>query len=316
MDLSIIIVNYRTYHLTRQTIKSIIEKEHAFSYQISVVDNASGDGSLEKLQEDFKLQEETGLIKFIASSENKGFAYANNLAMIQSKSRYVLLLNSDTVVVEDCLEKCLEFMENDKKIGALGCKVVLPNGKLDKACRRSFPDVKVSFYRMIGLSRLFPQSKRFNRYNLEYLDENGIYEVDSLVGAFMLVPCRVIDDVGLLDESFFMYGEDIDWCYRIKKAGWKVIYYGKAHIIHYKGASSGIDVNDKSSSSTDDAPLNEPMPLKNGAKDSKLIREFYRAMHIFYDKHYHKENSFIVNYLVHAGIWGMCQGKLLFNRLK
>ena len=190
------------------------------------------------MKKDYQEKIDTGLIKFIANAENKGFAYANNLALKQTSSKYLLLLNSDTKIINDCLEKCLKFMDTDKNIGALGCKIMLPDGSLDKACRRSYPDVKVSFYRMTGLSQIFPKSERFNKYNLTYLDENGIYNVDCITGAFMLIRNKVIDQVGLLDESFFMYGEDIDYCYRLKENGWMIKYYGEAEIIHYKGASS------------------------------------------------------------------------------
>ncbi len=289
MDLSIIIVNYRTYDLTKQTIESIITKDHPFRYEIYVVDNASQDGSLEKLQEDFSKETSDGLIKFIANSKNKGFAFANNIAIKQTSSKYVLLLNSDTIVVDNCLEECINYMETDKRIGALGCKVTLPDGTLDKACRRSFPDVNVSFYRMTGLSYLFPKSKRFGRYNLTYLDENETYEVDCLMGAFMLVRTETINQVGLLDETFFMYGEDIDWCYRIKVAGWKVMYYGPAKIIHYKGGST---------------------------QKARLIYEFYKAMHLFYNKHYKEEYSWIINDVTFMGIWGMYGLKLFLNLFK
>jgi len=282
-DLSIIIVNYRTYKLTKQTIESVIGKKHNFHYDIYVVDNASQDGSLEKLQEDY---EESGIINFIENPVNKGFSYANNLAIKQSSSRCVLLLNSDTEVQGDCLEKCLNHIDTHSKIGALGCKILLPNGNLDKASKRSFPDVNVSFYRMTGLSFLFPRSKRFGRYNLMFLDENKIHEVDSLSGAFMMVRREAIDQVGFLDEDFFMYGEDIDWCYRIKEAGWKVVYNGEAQIIHYKGGSG---------------------------RQSKALYEFYNAMRLFYDKHYRKKNSRIITYMVYAGIWGTYGLKKAFN---
>lgn len=289
MDLSIIIVNYQTYDLTKQTIESVINKDHPFSYKIYVADNASSDGSLENLQNDFSKESENGLIKFIANKENKGFAHANNLVMGQISSKYVLLLNSDTIIIDDCLERCITYMETDDTIGALGCKVVLPNGTLDKACRRSFPDPTVSFYRMTGLSHVFPKSKRFGRYNLTYLDENETYEVDCLVGAFMLIRSAVIDEVGLLDESFFMYGEDIDWCYRIKDAGWKIVYYSDAKIVHYKGASS--------------------------KQKKELIYEFYRAMYLFYNKHYKDEYPWIVTAITYIGIWGMYGLKLSLNSL-
>ncbi len=290
MDLSIIIVNYRTYDLTKQTIKSVISKCHPFSYEIYVVDNASADGSLENLQKDFYKESENGLIKFVANRENKGFAHANNLVIDQISSKYILLLNSDTIVIDDCLEKCIEYMETDDTIGALGCKVVLPDGTLDKACRRSFPDFNVSLYRMMGLSHIFPKSKRFGRYNLTYLDEDETYEVDCLVGAFMMVRSAAIKQIGLLDETFFMYGEDIDWCYRIKSAGWKIVYYSDAKIIHYKGASS--------------------------KQKNKLIYEFYKAMYIFYNKHYKDEYSKVITAIIYAGIWGMYGLKLSLNTLK
>ena len=288
-DLSIIIVNYRTYQLTKQTIESVINREHPFSYNIYVVDNASADGSLEKLEEDFQDEVEDGLVEFIANPENRGFSQANNQAITLSSSQYVLLLNSDTVVQGDCLEKCLDYMAGDKEIGALGCKILLPDGKLDKACRRSFPTPTVSFYRMTGLSKLFPKSKRFGRYNLSYLDENGTYEVDSLSGAFMLVRREAIDDVGLLDEEFFMYGEDIDWCYRIKQAGWKVVYYGDANITHYKGGSG---------------------------RQSKALYEFYNAMGLFYNKHYRDEHNILVTIFIYTGIWSVYLSKQALNFFK
>jgi GT2 family glycosyltransferase len=290
MDLSIIIINYRTYEFTKKTIDSIINKKYSFNYELIIVDNASGDNSLESLKKDYYKKIDTGLIKFISNNENKGFAYANNLALKQTNSKYILLLNSDTKIINDCLEKCLKFMDTDKNIGALGCKVMLSNGSLDKACRRSYPNVKVSFYRMTGLSHIFPKSKRFNKYNLTYLDENGIYDVDCLSGAFMLLRSEVLSQVGFLDENFFMYGEDIDYCYRIKKNGWKVNYYGEAKVIHYKGASSK-------------------------KQESKLLYEFYKSMHIFYNKHYEKEYPWIITIITYTGIWTMYRLKLIRNIL-
>lgn len=290
MDLSIIIVNYCTYDLTKQTIESIIKKNYPFKYEIYVVDNASYDGSLEKLQRDFFKEMKDDLIKFIANTENKGFAFANNLAINQSSAKYVLLLNPDTIVVGDCLEKCIDHIETDDSIGALGCKIVLPDGTLDKACKRSFPDVNASFYKMTGLSYLFPKSKRFGKYNLSYLDENAVHEVDCLTGAFMLVRSEAINQVGLLDEKFFMYGEDIDWCYRIKSSGWKIIYYGNALIIHYKGT--------------------------NRKQKNKLIYEFYRSMLIYYNQYYRDQNHLPLQALIYMGIWSTFGLKLILNLFK
>ena len=218
-----------------------------------------------------------------------GFAHANNLALQETDAEYVLLLNSDTVVLDNCLEESLDYMKTHPDTGVLGCKVVLPDNTLDKACRRSFPDFYVSFYRMTGLSRLFPKSKRFGRYNLTYLDEDETYEVDCVVGAFMLVRSKAIQEVGLLDETFFMYGEDIDWCYRIKAANWKIIYYSDAKIVHYKGSSFSKKQN------------------------TKLTYEFYRAMYIFYNKHYKEGYPWITTAATYAGIWGICGIKMFKN---
>jgi len=292
MDLSIIIVNYETYDLTKQTIKSVITQEQPFNYDIYLVDNGSTDGSIERLQEDFLKESKDGLIKFILNPENRGFAHANNLALKKTQAEYILLLNSDTVVLDNCLEASLNYMETHKDTGALGCKVVLPDNTLDKACRRSFPDFYVSFYRMTGLSRLFPKSKRFGRYNLTYLDEDETYEVDCVVGAFMLVRQKTIQEVGLLDETFFMYGEDIDWCYRIKAANWKIIYFSDAKIIHYKGASYSKKQN------------------------KRLTYEFYRAMYIFYNKHYKAGYPWITTAATYLGIWGICKLKMFKNYIK
>ncbi len=286
MDLSIIIVNYETYDLTKQTIESVIKYDHPFQYDIFLVDNASKDGSIERLQEYFSEESKKGLVKFIFNHENMGFAHANNVALKQTTAEYVLLLNSDTVVVDDCLGESLNYMKEHEDTGVLGCKVVLPDNTLDKACRRSFPDFYVSFYRMTGLSYLFPKSKRFGRYNLTYMDEDETYEVDCVVGAFMMVRSKAIQEVGLLDETFFMYGEDIDWCYRMKSADWKVIYYSDAKIVHYKGSSESKKQN------------------------KRLTYEFYRAMYIFYNKHYKDGYPWITTTVTYLGIWGICGLKL------
>lgn len=283
MDCSIIIVNYQTYQLTKDTINSIIDKPHSFNYEIIVVDNASKDDSLAKLQKDFKDK-----VKFIASKENNGFAAGNNLAIEKAKGRYVLLLNSDTVVLDDSLDKIYEYMEENEDVGATGGQVILESGELDKACRRSFPNPQNAFYRLFHI----PTKNKKDNYNLDELDDDGIYEIDCLTGAFMFIRKTALKDIGGgLDETFFMYGEDIDLCYRIKKAGWKIVYFGKSKIIHYKGASSK-------------------------KQKSKLIYEFYRAMYIYYKKHLAKINPFFINGLVYLGIAILCILKLFLNLFK
>ena len=282
MDLSIVIVNYQTFELTKNTINSIFEYDYPFSYEILVVDNASSDDSLAKLQEYFNDK-----VKFIASTENNGFAAGNNQALRIANGKYVLLLNSDTIVWEGTLENIYNYMEKHTDVGACGCRVLLENGELDKACKRSFPNVKNSFFRLFHI----PTNSKDNDYNLDDLPDGEIYEIDCLTGAFMFMRTDALNQVGLLDETFFMYGEDIDLCYRIKNGGWKIIYYGESKITHLKGASSK-------------------------KQKSKLIYEFYRAMYIYYKKHHAKENSFIVNIVVYLGIAFLCILKLFLNLFK
>lgn len=282
MDLSVVIVNYGTFKLTKNTINSILNYSYPFSIEIIVVDNASVDDSLSKLKEYFKDN-----VKFIASKSNNGFAAGNNQALKIVDSKYILLLNSDTIVWQDTLEDIYNFMENNPDVGACGCQVLLEDNTLDKACKRSFPNVKNSFFRLFHI----PTKSKDDNYNLDDLDDNGVYEIDCLTGAFIFTRKKVLDSIGLLDETFFMYGEDIDLCYRIKKAGWKIIYYGKDKITHFKGASSK-------------------------KQRPKLIYEFYRAMYIYYKKHHSHESSFLVNIIVYFGIFLLCIVKLFLNIFK
>ncbi|HID63281.1 MAG TPA: glycosyltransferase family 2 protein, partial [Anaerolineae bacterium] len=237
LDLGIVIVNYRTCDLLRECLQSIYESRGDFSFQVCVVDNCSQDESCAMVGEEFPQ------VHLIESEVNGGYAYANNLGLealgfapasesaqlcpekpLESTPRYALLLNPDTLLPPSALQEMLNFMEAHPEAGVAGPRLVLADGSLDLACRRSFPSPEVSFYRMVGLSKLFPRSRRFGRYNVTYLDPDEVAEVDSVVGAFMLVRAEALKQVGLLDESFFMYGEDLDWAYRIKKAGWKVYY--------------------------------------------------------------------------------------------
>lgn len=271
MDLSIIIVNYNTCKLTLDAIESIYRSETNYHYEVIVVDNHSKDSSVERIKSSFPE------VILIENKENVGFAKANNQGIKISQGRYILLLNSDTVIEKNTISTMLDFMNTNPQVGASGCKVLLPDGSLDKACRRGFPTPSASLYYMLGLSKIFPNNPKFNQYHLSYLDTNHSYEIDCLVGAFMVVRRSVIDQVGMLDEDFFMYGEDIDWCYRIKQAGWQIYYVATTRIMHYKGASSK-------------------------KKPFKIIYEFHRAMYIFHKKHYHKQYNQLVNLLVYFGI--------------
>lgn len=280
MNLSIIIVNYNTFELTRDTILSVL-KNYPFSLEILVVDNDSTDNSLNKLKDYFSTEKN---IRFIKSPKNNGFAFGNNIAIKKAMGKYILLLNSDTVVQDNTLEEIYDFMEENPDVGACGCRVLLENGELDKACKRSFPNPKNSFYRLFHI----PIE---NNYNLENLDDNGVYDIDCLTGAFMFIRGAALKDSGLLDETFFMYGEDIDLCYRIKNSNWRIVYYGKVAITHYKGASSK-------------------------KQKSKLIYEFYRAMYIYYRKHYSNDSNVFMNILVYVGIVILCIIKLILNIFK
>lgn len=271
MDLSIIIVSYNTKELLKQTVDSVLNTSVGIEYEIIVVDNASSDGSVGMLNDNYKG------ITVIENSDNVGFSKANNIGIKKSTGRYVLLLNSDTVVKENCFRDCLKYMEEHKDVGALGPRISLLDGRLDRACKRGFPTPEASLYYFLKLDKKYPQSEKYGRYNMTYLSEHETNEVDCLVGAFMMVRKEVIDKIGLLDEEFFMYGEDIDWCYRIKEAGYKNIYYPVAEIIHYKGASSK-------------------------KRKYMTIYEFHRAMILFYKKHYIQKYNLLVTIGVYSGV--------------
>lgn len=289
MKLSIIIVNYNTYELTKQTIEAVIGQDTNFEYEIILVDNASIDGSIQNLQEDFEELIVQEKLKVFRNGENLGFAKANNRGIAHAQGTYILLLNSDTEVGPNCLKKCVEQMEKDSNIGALGCKVVLANGTLDHACKRGYLTPKASLYYFLGLDKKNPE--KYGQYQALYLAEDEVGEVECLTGAFMLMPKAVLDKVGVLDEDFFMYGEDIDLCYRIKEAGYKILYYPEVQTTHYKGGSSK-------------------------KKRSKVIYDFHNAMWIFYKKHYYAKYNMWINRLVYIGIWSKYTLALIRNYFK
>jgi GT2 family glycosyltransferase len=257
LDLCIVIVNFNVRDLLKDCLDSLFYGHEGLSLEVIVVDNNSRDDSVAMVRQNYPK------VSLIESSINGGYAYANNLALDQiagrdlgSMPRYVLLLNPDTVVPPGALSKMVSFMDAHPEAGAAGPKLIRPNGSLDLACRRSFPSPEVSFFRLSGLSKAFPRHPRFGRYNLTFLSPEDVYEVDSVVGAFMMVRSSVLLQVGPLDEQFFMYGEDLDWAFRIKKLGWKVLYNGQVEVFHHKGESSR-------------------------QRSTRSIVEFYRAMLVF-----------------------------------
>ncbi len=285
MDVGIVIVNYNTRDLLRRCLETVFAST-GVQFSVCVVDNASSDGSVAMVAEEFPT------VHLISNAENLGYPVANNQGLRllgfgndqQGQASYALLLNPDTEVPPDALKKAVAFLDAHPNVGILGPKLVRPDDSLDLACRRSFPSPEVSFYRLMGLSRLFPRSRRFGRYNLTYLDPDEAAEVDSVVGAFMMVRDDAIADVGLLDETFFMYGEDLDWAFRIKRAGWSVWYYPEITVLHVKRAAS-----------------------RNSARAQV---EFWRAMDIFYRKHYAAQTSRWLHYL----ILGAVRAKLALTR--
>jgi len=285
-DLAIVILNYNTRDLLRACLRTVYASQGDFSYDVCVVDNASSDGSAQMVRDEFPQA------TLIASPTNGGYPYGNNLGLRQfgwsdqpgagdaaaraATPRYALLLNPDTELPPAALAAMLAFMDNKPQCGAAGPKLLRLDGSLDLACRRSFPTPQVSLYRMVGLSKLFPRSPRFGRYNMTYLDPNQTTQVDSVVGAYMQVRGEAIHQAGLLDETFFMYGEDLDWAYRIKQRGWQVWYNPAVTVLHVKEAASKTS--------------------------SKARYEFYRAMLIFYRKHYQATTPLLLHWAIVGGI--------------
>ncbi len=276
LDLAVVIVNYNVAALLRRCLQTVLASIGNVTIRVCVVDNDSSDDSVAMVKREFPS------VELIENLDNPGYSTANNQGFhwlgvcSDTPPRYCLLLNPDTEVMPNTLADAVAYMDANKTVGVLGPKLILPNGKLDLACRRSFPTPEISFYRMLGLSRLFPKSEVFGRYNLTYLDPDEIAEVDSVVGAFMLVRTAAVHQVGLLDEQFWMYGEDLDWAKRIKDAGWKVVYNPHLLTLHVKRASS--------------------------KQSHKAQVEFYRAMLIFYYKHYRDVTPSWLHWLIMLGI--------------
>lgn len=254
MQLSVIIVNYNVRPFLENAVVSIRKAIKGIEGEIFVVDNASDDGSVKMVRSKFPK------VRLLANTKNVGFAAANNLALTRARGKYILLINPDTVVQENTLRAMIDFFDQNPDVGLAGCKILNPDGTFQLPCRRSFPTPWVAFTKITGLSALFPNTRIFGRYNLTYLDPNETYEVDAVSGSFMFLRRDVYEKVGGLDESFFMYGEDLDWCYRIQQAGWKIFYVHSTQIVHYKGESVR-------------------------RSDLDELRLFYDAMHRFVQKH-------------------------------
>ena len=270
--LSVVIVNYNVRYFLEQALKAAIRASENIDAQIFVVDNNSSDDSVEMVRQKFPG------IHLIANEDNKGFSSANNQAIRQATGEYILLLNPDTVVEEDTFMKCIDFMDGHPEAGGLGVKMIDGKGNFLPESKRGFPSPFVAFTKAFGLSRLFPKSKLFNKYHLGFLDKEETHEVEVLSGAFMMIRKSVLDKIGLLDETFFMYGEDIDLSYRIVQAGYKNYYFPDTTIIHYKGEST-----------------------RKGSLN--YVRVFYKAMIIFAKKHFKGEGAWMLVLMLQLAIY-------------
>jgi GT2 family glycosyltransferase len=281
-DLSVVIVNYNVVFFLEQCLNSVFAASKNLNVQIFVVDNNSVDGSINMLKENFSS------VVLIENKENVGFSKANNQAIKRANSPYVLLLNPDTVIEEDTFDKCIDFMNSNADCGGLGLRMLDGKGNFLPESKRGFPSPSVAFYKIFGLSYLFPKSQKFGRYHLGFLSEFEVNEVDVLSGAFMLLRTLTLEKVGLLDEQFFMYGEDIDLSYRIKLGGYKNYYFPETKIIHYKGEST------KKSS-------------------VNYVFVFYKAMILFAKKHFSNKNANLFSFAINLAIY-MRASLSLINR--
>lgn len=279
MELSVIIINYNVKHFLEQCLCSVHKAMAGMQAEVFVIDNNSADGSVEYLQPAFPA------VQFISNNENAGFGKACNQGIRLSKGKYILFLNPDTIIPEVCFRKCVSFLETKEDAGALGVKMLDGNGNFLKESKRSFPSPATSLFKLFGLSRLFSRSKIFARYHLGHLDENENHEVEVLTGAFMMVKRTVLEQTAGFDETFFMYGEDVDLSFRIQKIAcpatggrYKNYYFAECSIIHFKGESS-----------------------RKGSLG--YIKMFYLAMSIFVRKHYPAGKAGLFNLLLHTGIW-------------
>ena len=318
-DVSVIIVNYNVCRYLEQALDSVFRAAAGLKVEVFVVDNDSVDGSVEMVRERFPQ------VHLIENERNLGFSKANNLAIAEANGRYLFILNPDTIVQEDTFQALIRFMDEHPEAGAAGCRILNPDGTFARESRRSFPSPAVAFAKIAGLSRLFPKSRLFGRYNLTFLPDDQVSEVDALSGSCMFVRHAAVhlssaqfaslkanhdmlradvrqaaftlvtdtgsgSGAGMFDEDFFMYGEDLDWCFRIGRAGWKIYYTPATQIIHFKGEST-----------------------KRG--ELRYVRLFYGAMSHFVDKHFHTHYSRLFSVLLHLGIWMRAAQSVLYQWL-
>lgn len=272
MELSVIIVSYNVRYFLDLCLFSVRKAAEGISCEVFVVDNNSPDGSCSMVTANYPE------VKLIANKDNKGFAAANNQAIKQASGKYLLLLNPDTFIGEDTFRKCINFMESHSDAGAMGVMMINGKGRFLPESKRGLPDPETAFYRISGLSYLFPRSGRFNRYYLGDLDLTETHAVDIIAGAFMFLRREAVLKAGLPDENFFMYGEDIDYSFRIMKEGFRNYYYPGVKILHFKGESTKKENID-------------------------FVVNFYRAMLIFVQKHFNDGNFKKMSFAIRTAIF-------------
>ncbi len=279
--ISIIIVNYNVRDFLEQALLSAGRALQNIPSEIIVVDNASVDGSVQMIKERFPE------VILIENKKNVGFSAGNNVGLRRAKGAFIVLLNPDTVVQEDTFTKLLKFFESSPQASAATCKILNPDGTFSVDCRHSIPTPLTAFWKLLGLDRLFPKSRIFAKYNLTYLDENEMNQVEAISGSFMMMRSEIVKQVGELDEDFFMYCEDIDYCHRINKAGGKIFYVPDSQIIHYKGESTKINNLD-------------------------YVITFNRSLYLFYKKHYQKKYITPFKWLILLGV--IFRGVIIYTK--
>ena len=282
--LDIVIVSHNVKYLLLDCLKSVFyTKEEDDSWEVIVIDNASTDGTVDAVAQKFPN------VRIIASKENLGFAKGNNLARKVSRAENVLFLNPDTKIADKVIQKSLKILENKKDLGAVGCRVMLPNGKIDYSCHRGLPTIWNTFSYWLGLSKLFPKFKIFAGYTATYLDYKKSSEIDCISGTYLLIRRSVLNEINWWDEDYFWNGEDIEMCYQIIKHGWKIWYDADAEILHFKGSSSGFWPTAKTS-----------VPKETSLR---AARSAARVMNTFVKKHWRELGPAPIIALVWAGIW-------------
>jgi GT2 family glycosyltransferase len=271
MKLSIILVEWNTSDLLKQTLESVYKENTGYDFEEIVIDNHSADDSVEMVKKFFPQ------VKLVANNDNRGFAKANNQGMAMAAGEYIMLLNTDVIVLDGAINKLVQFLDNHTDVMMVGPRLLNTDGTFQPACRRNLPNPVSSFLHLFGLAKIFKKSKLANEYKQTNADPEVTAPAQALSGAAMVFRRKVYEEIGGLDETFFMYGEDLDFCKRIFDKGWKAVYVSEAKITHLGGASSK-------------------------KRRTKSLVNFYEAMWLYYKKHFYKQYNLLVNYIIWLGI--------------